>query len=133
MIRIERWAAVAAVALALGACAMSDGCATANAPAVTRDTAIGPVLTDPHGMTLYTLSNDEGGKSSCSGKCARLWPPYLAPAGAQPAGKWSLTARGDGTQQWAYAGKPLYFWTKDKQPGDVTGDKYGDVWWAARP
>jgi predicted lipoprotein with Yx(FWY)xxD motif len=132
MIQIERWAAVAAVALSLAACAASDADAPAT-PAATRATAIGPVLTDPHGMTLYTLSTDEGGKSSCSGKCAALWPPFLAPADASPAGKWSVTRRDDGSQQWAYAGKPLYLWTKDKKPGDVTGDKYGEVWWAARP
>ena len=131
MTEFPRWAAAAAVAVSLAACAMSDEGATSSAPAMTRDTAVGSVLTDPQGMTLYTLSNDEGGKSSCSGRCAKLWPPFLAPADAAPAGRWSLTRRDDGTRQWAYAGKPLYLWTKDKRPGDVTGDKYGDVWWAA--
>jgi predicted lipoprotein with Yx(FWY)xxD motif len=132
MLSIERCAAVAAAAMLISACTMSDADMSAS-PAMTRTTAIGEVLTDSHGMTLYTLSSDEGGKSTCDARCAKLWPPFLAPANAHPSGKWSVTSRGDGAQQWAYAGKPLYLWEKDKQPGDTTGHKYGDVWWAARP
>jgi predicted lipoprotein with Yx(FWY)xxD motif len=133
MTRIARFFAAAVVGLSLTACAASNGGIPSNGPALTRDTTLGPVLTDPNGMTLYTLSNDENGKSTCDGRCAKLWPPFFAPAGAAPSGKWSVTRRDDGTQQWAYAGKPLYLWEKDKQPGDVTGHKYGDVWWVARP
>ena len=131
MFSIERCAAIAAAVL-VSACAMSDADAPAS-PAATRTTAIGEVLTDTHGMTLYTLSSDEGGKSSCYSRCATQWPPYLAPSDARPSGKWSVTKRDDGAQQWAYAGKPLYLWEKDKQPGDTSGHKVGDVWWAARP
>ena len=29
---------------------------------------------------------------------------------------------------WAYDGMPLYYWVKDKKPGDVTGDGVGSVW-----
>ena len=133
MITLKTWAAAAAVGLTLAACAMSEEGTAPASPALTRNTAIGTVLTDPNGMTLYTLSSDENGKSNCDARCSKLWPPYLAPSGAAPTGKWSVAQRADGTQQWAYAGKPLYLWTKDKQPGDVTGNKYGDVWWAARP
>jgi predicted lipoprotein with Yx(FWY)xxD motif len=131
VLSIERCAAIA-TALMISACAM-DADAPPGAPALTRTTSIGTVLTDSKGMTLYTLSSDENGKSTCNGRCAKAWPPYLAPANASPSGKWSLTKRDDGAPQWAYAGKPLYFWEKDKQPGDVTGHKVGDVWWAARP
>lgn len=130
---IELCAAVAAICLSVAACATSEDGGKWSAPAIARDTSVGKVLTDPKGMTLYTLSSDENGKSSCDSRCAKLWPPFAAPAGAAPSGKWSITKRDDGTQQWAYAGKPLYLWQKDKQPGDVTGNKYGDVWWVARP
>jgi predicted lipoprotein with Yx(FWY)xxD motif len=30
--------------------------------------------------------------------------------------------------QWAYKGKPLYFWVKDQKPGDKTGDGFNNVW-----
>jgi predicted lipoprotein with Yx(FWY)xxD motif len=34
--------------------------------------------------------------------------------------------------QWAYNGRPLYLWQKDKKPGDVTGDGVGGVWHVAK-
>lgn len=36
--------------------------------------------------------------------------------------------RDDGSMQWAYKGKPLYTFFKDKNPGDRTGDGFKDVW-----
>ncbi|MEG1456920.1 MAG: hypothetical protein RSC66_15285, partial [Comamonas sp.] len=35
--------------------------------------------------------------------------------------------------QWAYKGRPLYFWAKDSRPGDATGEGVGNVWRLARP
>ena len=31
------------------------------------------------------------------------------------------------------SGKPLYTWTKDKKPGDATGDGVNKVWHLASP
>jgi predicted lipoprotein with Yx(FWY)xxD motif len=33
---------------------------------------------------------------------------------------------------WAYEGKPLYTYSKDKKPGDATGEGVGGVWRAAK-
>ena len=41
-------------------------------------TAMGPVLADAKGMTLYTFDKDADGKSNCNGKCAENWPPLKA-------------------------------------------------------
>ncbi|MGH8849358.1 MAG: COG4315 family predicted lipoprotein, partial [Casimicrobiaceae bacterium] len=41
-------------------------------------------------------------------------------------------ARDDGSKQWAYDGKPLYHWSKDKKPGDMTGDGFNGVWHAVK-
>jgi predicted lipoprotein with Yx(FWY)xxD motif len=30
--------------------------------------------------------------------------------------------------QWAYDGKPLYYYDDDKKPGDKTGDMKNKVW-----
>ena len=128
---MKRFAFGFAAALLVAGCAATGE--QAASPAMTRDTSLGPVLTDSRGMTLYTLTGDETNKSTCYERCARQWPPFLVANGAKPAGKWSVATRTDGTQQWAYNGKPLYLWDKDKQPGDVTGHKVGDVWWVARP
>ncbi len=85
------------------------------------------VLTDANGMTLYTFSRDDAGKSNCYGKCAEYWPPLTAEAGAEPAGEFLIVARDDGTGQWAHRGQPLYLFALDKQPGDTMGELAGDV------
>jgi len=119
------FAATAALLLAT-ACA-----STPPAPANAAD----GVLVGANGMTLYTFDKDAAGsgKSSCNGACATNWPPLAAPAGAAAKGDWSVIARDDGTRQWAFKGKPLYFWAKDQKPGDRTGDGFNKVWQLARP
>ena len=111
----------------LGACASMGG----NAPAK----AVDGVLVGPNGMTLYTFDRDPAGagKSACNGPCATNWPPLMAPVSAASTGDWSVVTRDDGAKQWAYKGKPVYFWAKDQKPGDRTGDGFNKVWQLARP
>jgi predicted lipoprotein with Yx(FWY)xxD motif len=82
------------------------------------------VLVGANGMTLYTFDRDADGKSACNGPCAANWPPLMAGADAKAEGGWSIVTRDDGTKQWAYKGKPVYFWAKDQKPGDKTGDGF---------
>ena len=98
-------------------------------------TALGPVLADSKGMTLYTFDKDTTpGKSACNGPCAQNWPPLAAAAKAKPMGDWTVVTRDDGSKQWAYKGKPLYTFAKDKKPGDTTGDGFlNNAWHAAKP
>lgn len=98
----------------------------------TMKTPKGEILTDAKGMSLYTFDKDAAGVSNCSGDCAVKWPPVTAAAGAKADDELSLVARQDGSQQWAFKGKPLYFWKGDKKPGDVTGDGMGGVWHLAK-
>jgi predicted lipoprotein with Yx(FWY)xxD motif len=88
------------------------------------------VMTGHNGMTLYTFDKDAAGsgKSVCNGQCATLWPPMMAQADAKASGDYSVVTRDDGGKQWAYKGKPLYFYKTDTKPGDVTGDNFRDVW-----
>lgn len=107
----------------------------AAASALAQDMPIkksGGVLTNGEGMTLYTFDKDEGGKSACNGACATNWPPATAVATAKASGDYSVIARDDGSKQWAYKGKPLYVWSKDKKPGDKTGDGVNNVWHVAK-
>jgi len=101
------------------------------APATTAD----GVLVGANGMTLYTFDKDAAGtgKSVCNGPCAKNWPPLLAAADAAASGEWTVVTRDDGGMQWAYKGKPVYFWAKDQKPGDRTGDGVNGVWRLARP
>jgi predicted lipoprotein with Yx(FWY)xxD motif len=107
--------------------------AFAAEPVKIAETAKGRTLTNEQGMTLYTFSNDAGGKSACNGPCATNWPPLAAPADAQPSGAYTVIKRDDGSPQWAYEGRPLYTWVKDQKPGDITGDGLNGVWEAATP
>lgn len=93
------------------------------------------VLVGANGMTLYTFDKDAAGsgKSVCNGPCATNWPPLMAAAGATASGNWTVITRDDGKAQWAYKGKPLYFWVKDQKPGDRTGDGFNKVWQLAKP
>jgi predicted lipoprotein with Yx(FWY)xxD motif len=119
-----------AVAALLTACASPPDTAGAPGKVEIRNTAI---LTDDHGMSLYTLDDDPRGASVCYARCARAWPPLLAEANDQPTGRYSIIQRDDGNRQWAYDGQPLYLWEKDKKPGDITGHNVGDVWRLAVP
>jgi predicted lipoprotein with Yx(FWY)xxD motif len=93
------------------------------------------VLTDSRGMTLYTTDRDNAnsGKSVCTGSCADNWPPFMARDSDKAQGNYTVITRDDGKKQWAYNGKPLYHWAKDKKPGDKTGDGVNKVWHAATP
>jgi predicted lipoprotein with Yx(FWY)xxD motif len=116
-------------ALALTACSsmMSHDSA---APATTAD----GVLVGPNKMTLYTFDRDTApGKSVCNGPCATNWPPLAAGADAKAMGEWSVITRDDGTKQWAYKSRPLYYWAKDQKPGDRTGEGFNNVWHLAKP
>jgi predicted lipoprotein with Yx(FWY)xxD motif len=90
------------------------------------------VMTGPNGMTLYTFDKDAAGsgKSVCNAQCATNWPPFTAAASEQTGGDWSVVTRDDGSKQWAWSGKPLYYYAKDQKSGDVTGDGFNKVWHA---
>jgi predicted lipoprotein with Yx(FWY)xxD motif len=121
-------ASLSALTLAI----VAAGCAsTGVAPAKTTD----GVLVGGSGMTLYTFDRDAtgAGKSMCNGPCATNWPPLMATASDAAGGDWSVVTRDDGAKQWAYKGKPLYFWIKDQKPGDRSGDGVNNVWHLARP
>lgn len=93
----------------------------------------GPYLVGPNGMSLYILQGTRGttGASRCSGECLRVWPPLLGGApivgpGIDPA---SLTVvQGAGGPQLTYAGWPLYYYSRDRVPGDTTGQHVTDAW-----
>ena len=92
------------------------------------------MLTGAKGMTLYTFDKDAAGsgKSLCNGPCATNWPPFYVADGQMASGDYSIVTRDDGKKQWAFKGKPLYFWSKDQKPGDTTGEGFNNVWHVAK-
>jgi predicted lipoprotein with Yx(FWY)xxD motif len=92
------------------------------------------VVTDPAGMTLYSFDKDEPLTSHCAGGCLKAWPAYVADS--QPGASVSPAAERFGSgapQQWAWKGKPLYYFAGDAKPGDRNGDGSGGVWHVIRP
>lgn len=94
---------------------------------------LGSFLVDDKGMTLYLFTKDTPNTTVCYDKCATAWPPLLT-TGDPVAGEGvdasllGTTERTDGTIQVTYNGWPLYYYEKDKAPGDVTGQDVGGVW-----
>lgn len=116
--------------LAAGLLLVATAAAAGTPPARMQD----GMLVGGNGMSLYTFDKDEAGsgKSVCNGKCAENWPPLTVADTEASAGDFSVIGRDDGRKQWAYKGKPLYFWVKDLKPGDTSGDGVNKVWRLAR-
>lgn len=89
------------------------------------------VLVSTNNMTLYTFDSDMAGsgRSTCNGDCAINWPPLLVDSNATSYGSYSIISRDDGKKQFAYKGKPLYYFLMDTKPGDRKGDGYGNGSW----
>ena len=117
-----------ALALLLSACGHMM---MQKAPATVAD----GVYVGPNGMTLYTFDRDAmgSGKSVCNGPCATNWPPLMAGANDTASGEWTVVTRDDGSRQWAFRGKPVYYWQRDAKPGDRTGDGFNNAWRLVRP
>lgn len=94
------------------------------------------ILTDGQGMTLYYFTMDASGKSASTGKVAKAWPAfYAASVAVSPplnAGDFGSITRKDGSMQTTYHGWPLYYWFKDKLPGDMSGEGVGKVWYVVK-
>ena len=116
----------AVVAVAMGGYAFAQAM-----PAAVH--AMNGMLMDAKGMTLYTWDNDkEANKSSCNGMCLMNWPALKADAAAKDMGDWKVITRDDGSKQWAYKGKPLYYFVMDAAAGDQKGEGRGMVWHMAK-
>ena len=99
-----------------------------------QNDTLGSLLVDDQGMTLYLFTKDTPNTTVCYDKCATAWPPLLT-TGDPVAGEGvdasllGTTDRTDGTVQVTYNGWPLYYYEKDKAPGDVVGQDVGGVWY----
>ncbi|MGI9113274.1 MAG: COG4315 family predicted lipoprotein [Gaiellaceae bacterium] len=120
----------------------ADRTSQTSATLTVRSTRYGVILFDGRGRALYGFTRDRrGGPSQCYGACAQAWPVYFAP-GQLRAGngvRQSLigtTRRRDGRRQVTYNGWPLYYYVRDRSPGQVTCqnvDEFGGLWLVVRP
>jgi len=104
---------------------------------MTQNAALGPILVDSKGRTLYRFTKDSENTSVCYDQCANVWPPLLV--GATDAtldgvgGTVGATVRNDGNRQVTYGGMPLYYYTPDTNPGDTKGQGVGNIWFVVAP
>jgi predicted lipoprotein with Yx(FWY)xxD motif len=126
----------------LGATA-ATGATPRGAKVQARHTAVGTVLANGRGFTLYVFTRDSRKHDNClamSG-CTGVWP--VLKTGANPAAgpgvKRALlgTIRlRNGTRQVTYAGHPLYTYIGDGGPGEtayVGTQQFGGRWYAISP
>jgi predicted lipoprotein with Yx(FWY)xxD motif len=115
--------------------------ATTKAKLQVRTVKLGRILVDGKGLTLYLFEKDKGGKSACSGSCAKEWAPLLT-SGKAVAGKGisaskiGSTKRKNGSIQVTYAGHPLYHYDDDHKPGQTEGqgsNAFGAEWYVLAP
>lgn len=144
--RARALASAGALAILWAAPAMGQGQSGTIAPRIETATKqpYGQYLTDASGRTLYMFMADEQGKgaSACYDACAQAWPPALAGQGGPEAGPnvkkdmLGTFERRDGSRQLTYNGWPLYYFVKDRGPGDVTGqdvEAFGGEWYLVAP
>ncbi|MBT2586749.1 hypothetical protein [Arthrobacter sp. ISL-95] len=99
----------------------------------------GQIVTDSKGMSLYFFTKDvkDSGTSACTEACLVAWPIFTttsdAPTVEGVTGTVGTIASPDGMKHVTLNGMPLYYYAKDKAPGDVTGQGVGGVWYLVSP
>jgi predicted lipoprotein with Yx(FWY)xxD motif len=135
---------IATIALGAGAVAVSTLAfpppASAKGVALVLKTEhvgkVGTVLATGTGLTLYRYTVDPAGKATCTGACAKVWPPLLLPKGVThvkaPHGVKGLTAIRvhGGRLQVFFHNHALYSFASDTKKGEATGQGVENDWFA---
>ncbi|MGP3689570.1 SCO0930 family lipoprotein [Streptomyces sp. IBSNAI002] len=103
---------------------------------VAQNPMLGGILADAEGRTLYRFDKDSAWpmKFGCLDACLDTWKP------AKPVDKSKVSGiaaelvgsvkRPDGSEQLTIDCWPVYSFTGDKQPGDITGHNKQGLWFA---
>jgi predicted lipoprotein with Yx(FWY)xxD motif len=119
----------------------STAAATPGVAVATKQSKHGTILAaGPKHLTVYLFEADKGTSSTCSGACAKAWPPVTTAgeptvSGSAVSADLGTTMRADGTKQVTYKGHPLYFYDDDKDSGDTYGQgskQFGAGWYVMK-
>ena len=146
---IKLGAVGAVVAAGLSACSGSSSGATGavgSAASTTRavlapaHTALGTVLVDHSGRTVYRLTADARGHSTCNAQCLVYWPSVAPRSRATSlpgiSARIGATKVAGGGSTVTVGGWPVYTFVSDSARGDVKGEgvkSFGGVWYAVSP
>lgn len=110
------------------------------------DAALGKVLVDADGSTLYFFANDATTANTCTGGCEVLWPVFNATLTTETVGAglsiadFTTITTASAKKQLAYKGRPLYYYAPvvngvntRESAGQTKGEGVGGVWYVAKP
>jgi predicted lipoprotein with Yx(FWY)xxD motif len=95
---------------------------------------VGTVLATKSGQTLYRFTVDPAGKATCTGTCAKVWPPLLLPKGVShlkvPRGVKGLSVVHvtGGRLQVFFHHQALYTFVNDTKKGQAGGQGVENDW-----
>lgn len=91
------------------------------------------VLTTATGMMLYYRKSDPIPQSTCTGPCAKIWPPLLSNTmtitSSVPLPLQLTVVKTANGNQVEYDGHPLYTYSGDTMPQQFSGRGLGMVWY----
>lgn len=137
-------AGVAILAMSTAAVAqarpMTAHAATATTVELRTTAALGAILTNSEGFTVFEFTKDMKNKDKCVAieGCRGVWPPLLT-SGMPIAGmgvtqsKLGAIKLPGGEEQVTYAGRPLYLYVGNKAPEETSYDgvkEFGGTWYA---
>jgi predicted lipoprotein with Yx(FWY)xxD motif len=109
---------------------------TGSATISLSTTALGDIIVEDEGKTVYAFTPDSAGTSTCYDQCEQNWPPLIAEDGATltagpglDASKLTTVDRTDGTKQVKYGDWPLYYFAGDSKAGDTNGQGVATKWY----
>jgi predicted lipoprotein with Yx(FWY)xxD motif len=130
--------AVGVSTLAFSGLASAKGTSSKSALIITTEHVanVGTVLATSSGRTLYRFTVDPAGKATCTGTCAKVWPPLLLPKGVTrikaPHGVKGLSVSrvAAGRSQVFFHNQALYSFVSDAKKGEATGQGVEKEWFA---
>ena len=118
--------------------AAASAAAGGAATVMVADSALGQILVDGEGRTLYMFKPDSAGEPTCYDDCEANWPPLtvtgdITVGEGLDAATFTTADRTDGSTQVKAGAWPLYYFKNDAAAGDVNGQGQGDVWYVVSP
>lgn len=106
---------------------------------IAQDKFLGNYLVNQSNFTIYYYQNDSKAleSSTCYDDCAVQWQPFYAAQLILPEElnriDFGEITRTDGSKQTTFKGWPLYLYSKDNEPDEITGEGEEGLWHVVDP